>query len=139
MLKKNKEVNEVAFYIFIISSLGAVIAYLTGEGSEEAVEHLQGITKNAIDEHEDFSMYALISLIVLGVGSLLALFLTYRHSSLLSSVTGIVLLISIISFALIGWTGYLGGQIRHTEMNSITAAENQTGQGAGTEAAEDNE
>src|SRR6188768_806290 len=63
---KSNETKLAAFYLLIISSLGAVISYLTGEGAEESVEKIQGVTKQAIDQHEDFALVGLVALIVLG-------------------------------------------------------------------------
>jgi hypothetical protein len=56
------EYGNAAYLIFIISSNGAGIAYLTGEGAEETVENMPGISESIIEQHEDFAMYALISL-----------------------------------------------------------------------------
>jgi uncharacterized membrane protein len=107
-----------AYNIFIISAIGAGIAYLTGEAAEETVENLQGVAKNMIEAHEDFAVFALISSIILGVASLAGLFLTLRKSALVKTAAMLILFISLINFGLAARTGYLGGQIRHTEINN---------------------
>ncbi len=109
-----------SFLLFIISAIGAGIAYLTGEGAEEAVENIQGISENIIEQHEDFAMFALVSLIILGVSSLLAIIVANKNNILSKSTTMATLVIAIVSFALVARTGYLGGQIRHTEISSST-------------------
>mgnify|MGYP001413886670 FL=1 len=109
-----------SFLLFIISAIGAGIAYLTGEGAEEAVENIQGISENIIEQHEDFAMFALVSLIILGVSSLLASIVANKNNILSKSTTMATLAIAIVSFALVARTGYLGGQIRHTEISSST-------------------
>lgn len=116
-----------AYFLLIISSTGACIAYLTGEGAEEAVEDLQGVSENIIGQHEDFAMYALVSLIILGVSALIALFVTKRNNSLSKTASGATLFIALISFALVARTGYLGGQIRHSEIRN-GAVQNGGGQ-----------
>ena len=115
---KSNHTKDAAYFIFIISAIGAGIAYLTGEGAEHAVKHLQGVTKNMIELHEDAARYALISLIVLGGMSVIALFVSRFKVSLIKSTSTIILLFSLISFGLVARTGYLGGQIRHTEISS---------------------
>lgn len=115
---KSNQTKISAYNIFIISSIGAGIAYLTGEAAEETVEKIQGVSKNMIDQHQDFAVFALISLIILGVIALLGLFLTLRKSSFIKPIALITLFISLISFVLVARTGYLGGQIRHTEVNT---------------------
>lgn len=126
---KSNQTKIAAYNIFIISAIGAGIAYLTGEAAEETVENIQGIAKDMIDEHEDFAVFALVSLIILGVSSIGGLFLTLRKSALTRMTAIVILFISLISFGLIARTGYLGGQIRHTEINNLnTATQGQGGE-----------
>ncbi len=122
---KSNQTKIAAYNLFIISAIGAGVAYLTGEGAEETVENMQGVLEASIKTHEEFALFALISLIVLGVSSILGLFLTLIKSELTRTVAFIILFISLISFGLVARTGYLGGQIRHTEINS-TNIPNQT-------------
>lgn len=114
---QSKDTKIAAYFLFIISSIGAGIAYITGEAAEETVENIQGIVETTIKTHEEFALFAFISLIILGVGSIVGMFLTLRNSTLTRTVAFIILCISIISFGLVARTGYLGGQIRHTEIN----------------------
>ncbi len=118
---KSNQTAIAAYNLFIISAIGAGIAYLTGEAAEETVENIQGVAKTAIDAHEDFAMVSLVSLIVLGVAALIGIVLTLKKSPLTRSVAIVTLLIALVSFGLIARTGYLGGQIRHTELNAGTA------------------
>lgn len=115
---KSNQTKMAAYNLFIISAIGAVIAYLTGEAAEERVENIQGVVEATIKQHEEFALFALVSLIVLGVSSIIGLFLTLRKSKLITTTAFVILAISLISFGLVARTGYLGGQIRHTEINS---------------------
>lgn len=125
---KSNHVKIAAYTVFIISSIGAGIAYLTGEGAEETVEDIQGIAKKVIEEHEEFAIIALVSLIILGLASIVGLLLTLRKPSLAKTISWVILLISLISFGLVAWTGYMGGQIRHSEINSNTTMQVQRGE-----------
>jgi uncharacterized membrane protein len=115
-----------AYFLFIISSIGAGIAYLTGEGAEEVVEKIQGVTESSIHAHEDAAFYSLISLIILGLMSLVALFVTNKNGSIVKPIAKATFVVSLLSFSLVARTGYLGGQIRHTEING-TAVQNNAG------------
>lgn len=128
--RKSNQTKMAAYFLFVISAIGAGIAYLTGEGAEEAVEDILGVSENMIRQHEEFAMYALVGLIVLGVSSLFALFVTYKNNRLLNTAAYLTLFLSLISFSLVGWTGYLGGKIRHTE-RSTGAVQNNTEQRKG--------
>ncbi len=109
-----------AYYIFIVSSIGAGIAYFTGEGAEKSVENLQGIVEETIKHHEESALFALISLIVLGLASIFGSFTAWTNSVYLRTTAFIVLFLSVISFGLVARTGYLGGQIRHSEINTVS-------------------
>ena len=124
---KSNHTKNAAYFIFIISAIGTGVAYLTGEGAEDAVEHIQGVTKNLIEIHEDAALYALISLIVLGGMSVIALIMSRFKTSFIKSTSTIILLFSLISFGLVARTGYLGGQIRHTEISSDKIQSNHHG------------
>lgn len=113
---KSNETKIAAYVLFIISSIGAGIAYLTGEAAEESVEHLPSIFDVTIERHEDFAIYALVSLIILGAASIIGIGLTLRKPLATKKVAFVILLISLVSFGLVARTGYLGGQIRHSEI-----------------------
>lgn len=125
---KSNQTIIAAYSLFIIAAIGATIAYLTGEGAEEVVENFQGVAKHMIDQHEDFAMISLISLLILGVLSIGGVLLTIKNSLITRSVAFIILFISLISFGLVARTGYLGGQIRHTEINPNSANKVQAGE-----------
>ena len=115
---KSNQTIIAAYYIFVLSAIGASIAYFTGEAAEESVENLQGIMELNIKTHEDFAIYALVSLIILGIAAIIGLVYTWKNSPFTRNIALLLLFISIISFGLVARTGYLGGQIRNTEIQS---------------------
>lgn len=117
---KSNQTKIAAYNLFVISAIGAGIAYLTGEAAEETVENIQGIVEATINQHEEFALFALISLIILGLTSIIGLFITLKNLAMTRTVAFIILFISLVSFGLVARTGYLGGQIRHTEIASAT-------------------
>jgi uncharacterized membrane protein len=123
---KSNSTKNAAYFLFIISAIGTAIAYLTGEGAEEATEKISGVSENMIKLHEDSAMYALVSLVVLGLVAVFALAATRFKTNLIQSTATITLVLSLMSFGLVARTGYLGGQIRHTEI-STGAGQNNTG------------
>jgi uncharacterized membrane protein len=124
---KNKITLIAAYNVLIISAFGAGIAYGTGEGAEETVEHIQGISKNIIEEHAESALISLVALIIVGVISLIALFVTVRSSTLTRPFALIALFLSLVAFGFIIRTGYLGGQIRHTEIGTNSSIPIDTG------------
>ena len=120
MLYKSQHTVIAAYFIFIISAIGAAIAYYTGEAAEEVVEKIKEVSETVIKQHESFAIYALISFIVLGVFAVGAYIITTFYSVYSKATAPVVLIIALFSLGLSGWTGYLGGKIRHTEVNAAT-------------------
>ena len=114
---KSNPTKIAAYSVFIISALGAFIAYLTGEGAEEGIEHLPGIVEQTIKTHEHFALYAFIALIILGLVSVFGILITLMKTTITRNVAIIILIFSFICFGLVARTGYLGGQIRHIELS----------------------
>jgi uncharacterized membrane protein len=123
--EKSNRTKVAAYGVLIISSIGAVIAYLTGEPAEELVENIPGVLKSAIEQHEDAAMVSLIVLIMLGISSVIGIYLTYKNSQYIKRVATITLFLSILSFGFIARVGYLGGQIRHTELSTVAPIDAQ--------------
>jgi uncharacterized membrane protein len=115
--RRNDDTKMASYFLFVLSAIGGVIAYLTGEPAEEKVEHLQGVTHDAIHEHEDAALFALISFIILGLISLVGMYIIRKKTALSRKMAIVILILSLFSFSVVLRTGWLGGQIRHTEMN----------------------
>ncbi len=50
---KKPQIKNTALGIFIFSGLTTITAFLTGEGAEEIVENLPGISETLIHKHEE--------------------------------------------------------------------------------------
>ena len=73
LISKSEAVKRTAFMIFILGALASIAAMTTGEGAEEIVEKINGVTENYIESHEETAeTFALLSYI-LGSISLLGL------------------------------------------------------------------
>lgn len=118
LLSRSNDTKIAAYLLFILSSIGAGISFITGEETEETVENIQGVVQETIKAHEEFALIALISLIILGFSSIIGIYLTYRNSPLSKTTAIVILFISLVSFGIVARTGYLGGQIRHTEISN---------------------
>ena len=121
-LKKDANVKTAAYLVFVVCAIGTCIAYATGEGAEEVVENLPGVVEAAIETHEDAAMYSLISMIALGVMSIIGIMQIRWNISKLNFIHSLIVFLSLFSMASIAYTGNLGGKIRHTEITNASAA-----------------
>lgn len=125
-LKNSHELKRVALGAFVVVSVLAVPAYLTGEPAGDLVENLAGVSPSIIERHEDFAQAAFIAQIVLGIGAL-ALLIVFRKGRPISArLLSAEFLLSIVVSGLMTWTALLGGQVRHTEIRSGSPATIQT-------------
>ncbi|MBI5857187.1 MAG: hypothetical protein HZB42_06020 [Sphingobacteriales bacterium] len=124
-IRKNDSIKILSLYFMIAAALLTIPVYLTGEGTEEMIENLPGVSENMIHEHEEMAEIGLFVMIATGVVALAAL-VVRQKAKLLK--TGLILcvVLSFASFAVMAQTAHLGGQIRHSEITNggNSAAEN---------------
>lgn len=106
----------VGLALLATGALAALPAYLTGEGAEEAVEHLPGVTESLIEQHSNFALVAAIAIGVVGLVALWTLWRYRRPVAVPALLVRVTLLGAMISCGLMAYTGLLGGEIRHTEV-----------------------
>jgi hypothetical protein len=112
--------------IFIFGALAAIAAMNTGEGAEEVVENLSGVTENYIKSHEETAeTFALLSYILGGL-SLIGLWASFKEKTFTNLITIGTLVFALVVLFFAKQTGTTGGEIRHTEIRngySIPATE----------------
>ena len=119
VMKGNREDGKkTALGTFVVVALVAILTYLTGEPAEEVVEHLPGISEDIIETHEEFAIVSLVAVEVLGLVSLVGLFLSRKSARIPPRLVTICLVLSLAAVATLAWTAHLGGQIRHPEIRS---------------------
>ena len=111
LIFKSEAVKRTAFMIFALGALAAIAAMQTGEGAEEVVEKIEGITE------EPAETFALLSY-VLGGLSLLGLWASVAQKRFSSLLNASVLVFALVVLFFARQTGTTGGEIRHTEIRS---------------------
>lgn len=129
---KNDGVKRTALGLFVLSGILAIPAYLTGEGAEEMVENLPGVTENLIEAHEDMANIFLWMVGALGVFSLATFYADIKSKKVGSALYAITFVAALGSMVYAQRVGSSGGEIRHTEIRSgATAAAVENGQTGG--------
>ncbi|HET9486422.1 MAG TPA: hypothetical protein VFO54_03265 [Chryseosolibacter sp.] len=112
----SRQVKIVSLMIIITATVGAIIAFQTGEAAEETAEHLAGVLEDSIHEHEESAELAIGFFYGLGVISIIAFYLQVREVKFARELLFLVFAFSVVTFGLVVRTASLGGQIRHTEI-----------------------
>jgi uncharacterized membrane protein len=117
-LRKSQEIRTAALLVFVAVALVTIPTFLSGEAAEDMVEHLPGVSERLIENHEDAAKIALIATSILGGLSLIRLLIPARFGAVRAPETILVFALSLAVSGWLGWTGHLGGQIRHSEIRS---------------------
>jgi len=121
LLSKSDAVKRTAFMIFILGALASIAAMTTGEGAEEVVENISGVTENYIESHEETAeTFALLSYILGGI-SVFGLWAGINRKKLFGFIAIGALVFSMLVLFFAKQTGTTGGEIRHTEIRNTNA------------------
>ena len=121
LLRRSSELAKVTLGLFALLGAASLAVFLTGEPAEELVEKLPGFSESITHAHEEVAELATIVMVGFGVLALGAL-AVYRRRALPRWVTAGGLAVALAAGGLMGYTGYLGGQVRHTEVRGGTVA-----------------
>ena len=125
MIRKDPQVKIVSYAIIVISIVGGIIAFQTGEGAEHAVESIAGLDDDAIEKHEESAELSVWFIYSLGLLSLVAMYLEIKGKALAKQFSYIVLTICVVAFYFVANTASLGGRIRHDEIGKEQPAQNE--------------
>lgn len=121
MIRKNETLKSLSLYLLVAAAIFTIPVFLTGEGTEEMVENLPGVTESAIEKHEGMAKISLAVIIAAGTISLIGLFLR-KKAGVARYFFITALLLSLASFGTMAQTAHLGGLIRHTELQGGAAS-----------------
>lgn len=107
-----------AYIVFILGAVASVAAMATGEGAEDAIENIQGVSENLMHRHEEAAEIFAGMSYFLGAVSLLGFLTSYRNFSLDKLMPVTILIVAGVSLYFAQEAGRTGGEIRHTEIRS---------------------
>ena len=118
IITKSESVKRTALMIFILGAFTAIAAMNTGEGAEEVVKKINGVTEDYIENHEETAeMFTILDYILGGI-SLLGLWASFKQKKFSSIISIATLIFAFVVLFFAKQTGTTGGEIRHTEIRS---------------------
>lgn len=121
---RNVSVKRTGLGLLVFATIAVFPAHITGEGAEEVVEHIEGVDRHFVHEHEEAADTFMGILIALGIVALVTLIvdvLKKRYTPVLYILT---IIFSLITMLFAQKTGTTGGEIRHTEIRGKAPAQN---------------
>ena len=119
---KNNVVKRTALGMFVLSAILAIPAYMTGEGAEEVVENLPGVSETLMESHEDMANIFLWIVGALGLFSLSTFYADFKEKKVAPALYTLTFIAAIGAMIFAQRVGSSGGEIRHTEIRSGAAA-----------------
>lgn len=116
LLMKKSEVKLTALAVLVFTALTSIAAFYTGEGAEEVVENIAGISETLIHNHEEAAEIFFTVTLILGSLSLLAFILEFKKLRFAKYAIYLVLLVALSDGILAKNVGTSGGEIRHSEI-----------------------
>lgn len=110
-------VKKTGLVLLVLAGVSVVPVYLSGESTEEIVEHKPGISEAVIEAHEESAELSLVLTIATALAAGLVLVSSKLNKPGLEKTAGMaVVAISLIAFVVMARTAHLGGLIRHPEL-----------------------
>ena len=117
IMLKSQPIKNIALGFFILTTLFAIPALLTGEDAEDVLSSIGQKNETFIHSHEKQAQNAFwfsISIAILSLGALLGR-LNIKNNRILIL---IILIAGLVNSVLMTLVGNSGGQIRHTEIRA---------------------
>ena len=120
LARGDERIQRLGLAFLVVIGVTAFAVRLTGEGAEEAVENLPGVTETVIGRHEQAANLAAVFVSALGLVALAGV-LAWRRGAPRWFHAGMLALV-IAGGAMMAYAANLGGQIRHTEIRGAVGA-----------------
>lgn len=118
---RNTLMMRSSWVLLVVCALMTIPVYLTGEPAEDVVERLPGVSEQILDQHEDLGKPAMIGMLILGALALGALGISWTSEKWVRPLAIPLMVTTVLCGGFLGYTAYLGGQIRHSEIRSGTS------------------
>lgn len=116
LIGKSDDLKRASLVILTGITLLSIPTYMSGNGAEEVISKLPGVSKNAVAAHNNAAVVAIAFMELTGLFAWLALwqFRRFLHARTWTMAT--VVALSVLTVYFMAVTGTTGGQIRHGEI-----------------------
>jgi hypothetical protein len=115
LLVKKEELKHAGFVIFFLAAALTITTYVSGNDAHQALKEVPGVSEPLMKAHEAAALVAFAFMQLTGFFSWIGLWIWGRAARFARWNTGIVLILSLVTFVMMARAGYVGGAIRHPE------------------------
>jgi len=120
LIRNKKELMQLALAFSVVVGFFGYLADFTGDGAKEQVWNMEGFSKMAIHDHIQAADASLNFLYATSVAAIIAYYLIWKNKKAAKLFIYLTLILSLVSAFFLYRTGYLGGLIRHPEIEKVS-------------------
>lgn len=119
LFAKSDHLKLASLVILLGIALIAIPTYMSGNGAQDAIKSLPGVSKSLIETHEGAALVAMAFMELTGAFAWLGLWQLRRLARIPTWNLVVILILSAVSFGLMARASNLGGEIRHAEIRGV--------------------
>jgi predicted MFS family arabinose efflux permease len=116
LISKHSIIENTGLVTLVILTLLSIPAFLTGEGAEETVEHIQGVSEYYLEQHEELAGIAFWLMVTTGTMALITFVIAQIRNTRNILLKIITVMLATGTFGIMTVVGNYGGKIRHSEL-----------------------
>jgi len=121
LIAKSTDLKLASLVVLLGIALIAIPTYVSGNGAQDAIKALPGVSKSLIETHEGTAFVGLGFMELLGAFAWLALWQYRRLARIPNWNLAVILVLTLLTFSVMVRASNLGGEIRHQEIRASPA------------------
>jgi hypothetical protein len=118
LIAKSDDLKRASLVILVGIALIAIPTYMSGNGAQEAIKSLPGVSKSVIETHEGAALEAVGFMEVTGAFAWLGLWQFRRLARVPRWNLAVIVVLTLTTVGLMARASNLGGEIRHAEIRA---------------------
>jgi len=119
LITKSDDLKRASLVVLLGIALLAIPTYMSGNGAQDGIKGLPGVSKSLIEAHESAALVAIGFMLFTGAFAWLALWQFRRLRRVPNWNLAVILVLTVASFGLMARASNLGGEIRHEEIRAV--------------------
>src|SRR5579871_31610 len=118
LIAKSEDLKRASLIVLLGISLISIPTYMSGNGAQDAIKALPGVSKSLVETHEGAALEGIAFMEVLGVFAWLGLWQLRRLKHVPNWNLAVILVLTLVTFGLMARAANIGGEIRHAEIRA---------------------
>lgn len=118
LIMNSDDLKQASLVVLLGISLISIPTYMSGNGAQETIKSLPGVSKSLIEDHEGAALVAMVFMLATGGFAWLALWQFRRLTHVPKWNLALILALVVVTFGLMTRAANMGGEIRHEEIRA---------------------